>query len=138
MNALSVYNVSKSVKDENLFSNVSFGLEMGEHLGIIGKNGAGKSTFLNLIAGKLEPDEGEITINSSCRIGFLEQPNRRLKGVRGETIIRIQKGNEIRLKFVRPVKTDIARRARAAMRTCKKLETIICGTGGTKDLATLV
>ena len=56
MNALSVYNVSKSVKDENLFSNVSFGLEMGEHLGIIGKNGAGKSTFLNLIAGNLEPE----------------------------------------------------------------------------------
>ena len=63
MNALSVFNVAKSVKDENLFSNVSFGLEIGEHLGIIGKNGAGKSTFLKLVAGQLEPDEGEITIN---------------------------------------------------------------------------
>ncbi len=73
MNALSVFNVAKSVKDENLFSEVNFGLEIGEHLGIIGKNGAGKSTFLKLLAGQLEPDEGEITINNSCRVAFLEQ-----------------------------------------------------------------
>ena len=52
MNALSVYNVSKSVKDDYLFSEVSFGLDAGEHLGIIGKNGAGKSTFLKLVAGQ--------------------------------------------------------------------------------------
>ena len=73
MNAISVYNVAKSVKDENLFSDVSFGLDVGERLGIIGKNGAGKSTFLKLIAKQLQPDEGEITINKSCRVAFLEQ-----------------------------------------------------------------
>ena len=73
MNALSVYNVSKSVKDQDLFSSVSFGLETGEHMGIIGKNGAGKTTFLRLVAGQLEPDEGEITINGSLRMAFLEQ-----------------------------------------------------------------
>ena len=73
MNALSVYNVSKSVKDENLFSNVNFGLEAGEHIGIIGKNGTGKTTFLKLIAGQLEPDEGSITKNNSMRLAFLEQ-----------------------------------------------------------------
>ena len=73
MNALSVFNVAKSVKDENLFSEVSFGLEVGEHLGIIGKNGAGKSTFLKLIARQLQPDEGVITINNSLRVAFLEQ-----------------------------------------------------------------
>ena len=73
MNVLSVYNVAKSVKDENLFSNVNFGLNAGEHIGIIGKNGAGKSTFLKLVAGQLEPDEGRITINNSCRLAFLEQ-----------------------------------------------------------------
>ena len=73
MNALSVYNVSKSVKDENLFSNVSFGLDAAEHIGIIGKNGTGKTTFLKLIAGQLEPDEGTITKNNACRLAFLEQ-----------------------------------------------------------------
>ena len=73
MNALSVFNVAKSVKDEDLFSNVSFGLDIGERLGIIGKNGAGKSTFLRMLAGQLEPDEGAITINGSLRVAFLEQ-----------------------------------------------------------------
>ena len=73
VNALSVYNVSKSVKDQDLFSSVSFGLEAGEHMGIIGKNGAGKSTFLKLVAGRLEPDEGTITVNGSMRMAFLEQ-----------------------------------------------------------------
>ena len=73
VNALSVYNVSKSVKDQDLFSSVSFGLEAGEHMGIIGKNGAGKSTFLKLVAGQLEPDEGTITVNGSMRMAFLEQ-----------------------------------------------------------------
>ncbi|MCF0262045.1 MAG: ABC-F family ATP-binding cassette domain-containing protein [Sphaerochaetaceae bacterium] len=80
MNALSVYNVAKSVKDENLFSDVSFGLEIGEHLGLIGKNGAGKSTFLKLIAGQLEPDEGEISINKALRVAFLEQDVRFTEG----------------------------------------------------------
>lgn len=73
MNALSIYNLAMSVKDDYLFSNVSFGLEIGDKLGIIGKNGAGKSTFLKLVAGVLQPEEGEITINSSCRVGLLEQ-----------------------------------------------------------------
>ena len=73
VNALSVYNVSKSVKDQDLFSSVSFGLKAGEHMGIIGKNGAGKSTFLKLVAGQLEPDEGTITVNGSMRMAFLEQ-----------------------------------------------------------------
>ena len=73
VNALSVYNIAKSVKDDYLFSEVSFGLDAGEKLGIIGKNGAGKSTMLRLIAGQLEPDEGRITINNSCRLAFLEQ-----------------------------------------------------------------
>ena len=83
MNALSVFNVAKSVKDGNLFSDVSFGLEAGEHLGIIGKNGAGKTTFLNLIWGAVRhggtlpegllPDTGEITINSSMRTAYLKQ-----------------------------------------------------------------
>ncbi len=46
---------------------------MGERLGIVGKNGAGKSTFLKIVARQLEPDAGQITINSSCRLAYLEQ-----------------------------------------------------------------
>lgn len=73
MNVLSVNNVAKSVKDENLFSDVTFGLEAGEHLGLIGKNGAGKSTFLKLISGQLIPDEGTVVINNSCKSVLLQQ-----------------------------------------------------------------
>ncbi len=73
VNAISVYNVAKTVKDDFLFSSVSFGLDVGERLGIVGKNGAGKSTFLKIVARQLEPDAGQITINSSCRLAYLEQ-----------------------------------------------------------------
>lgn len=73
MNVLSVNNVAKSVKDENLFEDVTFGLDAGEHLGLIGKNGAGKSTFLKLVSGMLEPDEGSVVINNSCKTAFLQQ-----------------------------------------------------------------
>ena len=97
MNALSVFNVAKSVKDENLFSNVSFGLEIGEHLGIIGKNGAGKSTFLKLVSGQLEPDEGEITINGSCRVAFLEQDVRFPEGCTLSGFLRLSDDPHIRM-----------------------------------------
>ena len=73
MNVLSCFNVSKSVKDENLFSNVSFGLNENEKLGIIGKNGAGKSTLLKVLDGTLKPDDGQISINSAYKIGRLDQ-----------------------------------------------------------------
>ncbi len=73
MNALSVFGISKSVKDEDLFSDISFGLNEGEKIGIIGKNGAGKSTFLKIIDGTLSPDNGQITINNSLKLGRLDQ-----------------------------------------------------------------
>lgn len=73
MNALTVYNVSKTVKDQPLFENVSFGMEAGEKLGILGKNGVGKSTLLKIIDGTVSPDDGQITVNSSMRIARLDQ-----------------------------------------------------------------
>lgn len=97
MNALSVYNISKSVKDDYLFSEVSFGLEAGEHLGIIGKNGAGKSTFLKLIAGQTEPDDGQITINNSLRVAFLEQEVRFPEDCTLEGFLRLSKDPHIQL-----------------------------------------
>lgn len=97
MNALSVYNVTKSVKDENLFSNVSFGLDAGEHIGIIGKNGTGKTTFLKLIAGQLEPDEGTITKNNSCRLAFLEQDVRFPEGCTLSGFLRLSDDPHVKL-----------------------------------------
>ena len=97
MNALSVYNISKSVKDDYLFSEVSFGLEAGEHLGIIGKNGAGKSTFLKLIAGQTEPDDGQITINNSLRVAFLKQEVRFPEDCTLEGFLRLSKDPHVQL-----------------------------------------
>lgn len=97
MNALSVFNITKSVKDENLFSNVSFGLDAGEHIGIIGKNGTGKTTFLKLIAGQLEPDEGTITKNNSCRLAFLEQDVRFPEGCTLSGFLRLSDDPHVKL-----------------------------------------
>ena len=60
MSILSVKDLSHGFGDRALFNNVSFRLLKGEHVGLIGANGEGKSTFMNIITGKLEPDEGKV------------------------------------------------------------------------------
>lgn len=57
MSILSVKDLSHGFGDRAIFNNVSFRLLKGEHVGLIGANGEGKSTFMNIITGKLEPDE---------------------------------------------------------------------------------
>jgi len=61
--------------DAPLFQNISFTLAKGETLGIIGKNGKGKSTLLNTIAGELQPNQGEITFNASTEFAHFGQTN---------------------------------------------------------------
>jgi len=73
MNVLSIENLSKTVNDEPLFSEVTLGLENCEKVGIVGKNGAGKSTFLKVISGVLAPDEGKISRAQDADIVMLEQ-----------------------------------------------------------------
>ena len=55
---LNVKNLSHGFGDRAIFEDVSFRLLKGEHIGLIGANGEGKSTFMNIITGKLMPDEG--------------------------------------------------------------------------------
>ncbi|MFA6845561.1 MAG: ABC-F family ATP-binding cassette domain-containing protein [Sphaerochaetaceae bacterium] len=73
MNVLSVENLEKTVNDTPLFSHVSFGLEEGEHVGLIGHNGAGKSTFLNILAGKTSSDEGLVSLRRGSDVVMLNQ-----------------------------------------------------------------
>lgn len=73
MNILSIENLSKTVKDEPLFENVTLGVEEGEKIGIVGKNGAGKSTFLRVISSSMVPDEGNISIRKDTNVVLLEQ-----------------------------------------------------------------
>ncbi|QZY56193.1 ABC-F family ATP-binding cassette domain-containing protein [Crassaminicella profunda] len=73
MSILTVKNLSHGFGDRAIFNNVSFRLLKGEHIGLMGANGEGKSTFMNIITGKLEPDEGQIEWSKRVRVGYLDQ-----------------------------------------------------------------
>ncbi|MCL4386740.1 MAG: ABC-F family ATP-binding cassette domain-containing protein [Actinobacteria bacterium] len=73
MNILTVENISKAFSEKILFENVSLGIEDGDKIGLVGVNGTGKSTFLKLISGQLEPDSGRITRGQNIRIQCLSQ-----------------------------------------------------------------
>src|SRR5690606_19768728 len=73
MSLLTVKNLSHGFGDRAIFENVSFRLLQGEHIGLIGANGEGKSTFMNIIIGNLEPDAGNVTWAKHVRVGYLDQ-----------------------------------------------------------------
>ncbi len=73
MNILSIENLEKTVKDEPLFEGVTLGLDEGEKVGIVGKNGEGKSTFLYTITGRVAKDEGKVSLRNGTRVSLLEQ-----------------------------------------------------------------
>ena len=76
MNLITLENITKSFSEKVLIDNISLGINEGEKIGVIGVNGAGKSTFLKIAAGVLEPDEGVITKGNRVRIEYLSQrPN---------------------------------------------------------------
>ena len=73
MSILNVSNLSHGFGDRMIYHDVTFRLLKGEHIGLIGANGEGKSTFFNIITGKLMPDEGTIEWNKNVRVGYLDQ-----------------------------------------------------------------
>lgn len=73
MSILTVKNLSHGFGDRAIFQNVSFRLLKGEHIGLIGANGEGKSTFMNIITRQLEPDEGQVEWSKRVRVGYLDQ-----------------------------------------------------------------
>ena len=70
---LSVSNLSHGFGDRAIFKDVSFRLLKGEHIGFVGANGEGKSTFMNIVTGKLMPDEGNVEWAKNVRVGYLDQ-----------------------------------------------------------------
>ena len=70
---LNIHNISVSFSGEYLFEEVSYQLSPGDRVGLIGKNGAGKSTMLKLLAKEYEVDQGTIAIDKNVTLGFLKQ-----------------------------------------------------------------
>ena len=73
MSILNVEHLSHGFGDRAIFSDVSFRLLKGEHIGLVGANGEGKSTFMNIITNKLMPDEGKVEWAKNVRVGYLDQ-----------------------------------------------------------------
>jgi ABC transport system ATP-binding/permease protein len=73
MNLLSINGLSKTGREEQLFTGVTFGLDEGDKAAIIGRNGTGKSTMLSIIAGSLEPDSGTVITAKDAGISYLPQ-----------------------------------------------------------------
>lgn len=73
MNLVNLESVSHAYGPKPLLSDVSLGVEAGERIGVVGRNGGGKTTLLSVIAGALRPDSGRVTHNRGLRVGFLSQ-----------------------------------------------------------------
>ncbi len=73
MSILSVEHLSHGFGDRAIFEDVSFRLLKGEHIGLIGANGEGKSTFMSIVTGKLQPDDGKVEWSPRVRVGYQDQ-----------------------------------------------------------------
>jgi ATPase subunit of ABC transporter with duplicated ATPase domains len=80
MSVLTVENVTHGFGARRILEDASFRLLKGEHVGLIGANGEGKSTFLNIITGQLMPDEGKVEWSSRVTVGYLDQHSVLTKG----------------------------------------------------------
>ena len=88
MSILNVEHLTHGFGDRAIFNDVSFRLLKGEHIGLIGANGEGKSTFMNIITGKLMPDEGRIEWAKNVRVGYLDQHTVLEKGMTIEDVLK--------------------------------------------------
>jgi ATPase subunit of ABC transporter with duplicated ATPase domains len=80
MSVLIVKDMNHGFGDRAIFEDVSFRLLKGEHVGLIGANGEGKSTFMNIVTGKLMPDEGSVSWSNNVRVGYMDQHAALTKG----------------------------------------------------------
>jgi ATP-binding cassette subfamily F protein 3 len=81
---LNIHNLSVSFGGTYLFEEVTFRLGAGDRVGLVGKNGAGKSTMLKILAGDFKPDSGQIATEKEVKIGFLRQD---IDFVKGRTVL---------------------------------------------------
>lgn len=88
MSILEVKNLSHGFGDRAIFENVSFRLLKGEHIGLVGANGEGKSSFMSIVTGKLQPDEGKVEWSKYVTAGYLDQHAVLEKGMTVRDVLR--------------------------------------------------
>lgn len=88
MSILNVEKLTHGFGDRAIFDDVSFRLLRCEHIGLVGANGEGKSTFMNIITGKLMPDEGKVEWAKNVRVGYLDQHTVLEKGMTIEDVLK--------------------------------------------------
>lgn len=88
MSILNVEHLTHGFGDRAIFDDVSFRLLKGEHIGLVGANGEGKSTFMNIVTGKLMPDEGKVEWAKNVRVGYLDQHSTLERGMTIESVLK--------------------------------------------------
>lgn len=98
-----LHNISKSFGDKKLLHKFDYNFQPGDRIGIIGKNGTGKSTFLNILTGSMEPDSGKIVIGETVKFGYYTQ--RGIEAKEGQKVIDVirEYGDYIPLKKGRQI-----------------------------------
>ncbi|MBZ9632064.1 ABC-F family ATP-binding cassette domain-containing protein [Salegentibacter sp. LM13S] len=98
-----LHNIGKSFEDNELLKNFSYNFKRGERIGIIGKNGTGKSTFLNILTGAIKPDAGKVVIGETIKFGYYTQAGINIKP--GQKVIEViqEFGDYIPLKKGRQI-----------------------------------
>ena len=81
MSILTVENLSHSYAGRVIFEDVSFRLLKGEHVGLVGANGEGKSTFMNILTSHLEPESGKVIWSKNVKVGYLDQHTKLEEGM---------------------------------------------------------
>lgn len=88
MSILNVEHLTHGFGDRAIFEDVSFRLLKGEHIGLVGANGEGKSTFMNIVTGELMPDEGKVEWAKNVRAGYLDQNSTLQRGMTIEGVLK--------------------------------------------------
>lgn len=98
-----LHKISKGFEGKTLFNNFEYNFQRGERLGIIGKNGTGKSTFLNILTGDLQPDSGKVVLGETIKFGYYTQRGINIK--EGQKVIDVIRefGDYIPLKKGRQI-----------------------------------
>ncbi len=127
MNLITLDGISKTLGEEPLFEGASLGIESGERIGFVGRNGRGKSTFLRILEGALEPDSGVVARKRELTVSVLEQ---RPAFAPGESLAGFLAGGRSTLAGLLRERQRLQAAGQAKGQAYDKVEAAIYGAGG--------